>query len=100
MSEALCHPERPGVYAAGMEGRSRVVPWEHLRACLVRGLPRGSPMGAQKSAEGRRVVAAYPRPEHVNPARWPLVSSADGGAVMGTETPQRLRIEEAAGRSP
>ena len=29
-----------------------------LRACLVRGLPRGSPMGAQKSAEGRRVVAA------------------------------------------
>ena len=29
-----------------------------LRACLVLGLPRGSPMGAQKSAEGRRVVAA------------------------------------------
>ena len=29
-----------------------------LRACLVRRLPRGSPMGAQKSAAGRRVVAA------------------------------------------
>ena len=29
-----------------------------LRACLVLGLPRGSPMGAQKSTEGRRVVAA------------------------------------------
>ena len=29
-----------------------------LRACLVLGLPRGSLMGAQKSAEGRRVVAA------------------------------------------
>ena len=28
VSEALCHPERPGVYAAGMEGRSRVLPWE------------------------------------------------------------------------
>ena len=47
------------IYAAGMEGRSRVLPWEICVLASCEGcLPRGSPMGAQKSAEGRRVVAA------------------------------------------
>ena len=68
-----------------------------LRACLVRGLPRGSPMSAQKSAEGRRVVAATRGP---NKGTRPdaVVSSADGGAVLGTETPQRPRKEAAGSR--
>jgi len=28
VSEALCHPEPYGVYAAGMGGKSRALPWE------------------------------------------------------------------------
>ena len=49
------------------------------------------------SAEGRKVVAATRGPN-----KWTqpdaVVSSADGGAVMGTETPQRPRKEAAGSR--
>ena len=52
VSEAQCHPERSGVYAAGTDRKVTRLTLGDLFTCLVLGLSRGRPKGGQKSADG------------------------------------------------
>ena len=69
VSEARSHPERGGVYAAGMDGKSRVLPWE-ICLCLVLEQPRGWSMGGQKSADGIVGECQAKLVRHSETERW------------------------------
>ena len=100
VSEALCHPERPGVDAAGMEGRSRVLPWEIGVLASCEGCREGVRWArrSQQRAEGlsQRPEARTSEP---GPMPWSRVpTEAQSWELRRPNDPGRRRPEVAMSR--
>ena len=100
-AEALCHPERPGVDAAGMEGRSRVLPWEIGVLASCEGCRAEGVRWARRSQQRAEGLSQRPeaRTSEPGPMPWSRVpTEAQSWELRRPNDPGRRRPEVAMSR--
>ena len=88
VSKALGPPERWGVYAAGMAGKSRVFPWELCAPASCSGDREGAQWVGRSQQRARRIGGAIRGP-HTGTRPDATTSCAAGGAARRGERLQR-----------